>query len=179
MWLCLRTVLGPTAMSYTELTDRGLAGLGYVKVSGVELFANRAVPVVHRDPITKQVGPWEGVFVPAGPAVGNRTAGRYRLLMLYEDIREQSEVDALGDEHDVVGFVDNVFPRLSPLLQVQAKSLTGAIPGDCWVVRAKQFSWARGFGLTIAAMVIPAAYIMWTAFRPRRYKYAIMWPGRR
>src|SRR5262249_10322409 len=149
------------------------------RITDVDLFVPRATPVVHRDPVTKVPGPWEGVFVPAGPAAGAETKGRYRLLLLYEAIRDPQEVEALAGEHEVRGFVDNGFPRLSPFLQVQAKTLTGAIPGDCWVVRVKRFSWWRGLVLVLMSLVTPAAYVSWLVLRPRRYRHAIMWPGRR
>jgi hypothetical protein len=164
--VCTRVLFGPTTASYAEASSKGLAGYGYIRVTGVQFEPQRGVVIRRRNLATREDGPWEGVYVPVAPGADAQASGRGRLLAFLCDAREPGDVAAVADEEGLVGFVDNVFTRINPGHQTIVKNLAGAAPSACWVVDVRRPSWLKGLGFTLGSLVIPGLFAAWKIRNP-------------
>lgn len=165
-YACLRTVIGPTEVDYTKVSAEGLARYGYVRITGVELGLDKAMAVGHKDPETRRLGAWEGVYIPVGPAADVQPSGRYHVLVFMPDARQPEDVAGLADAEEVVGFVEGEFVHINPAHQTIVRTLAGADGRFCWVLRMRRPSWGKAMGFVLGSLVIPGIFVVYKIKNP-------------
>lgn len=145
LWRCVRSVFGPSTITYTELSERGLRGYGYVRITDAAWVPDRAVALVEGNNV-------KAVYVPAMPATGIEVRGRHRVLVSFPASGVPEGTD-LSASTEVVGWVQGSLDNQGGSVRDHLKTLTGAPMDECWVVAARGPSWLKGLGLAGGAVV--------------------------
>jgi hypothetical protein len=163
-WRCCRALAGPTRITYSQATSQGLAGYGYVRVTGVRANLERAAVVVKEN---RGMGSerWDCAYVPMLDAAAD-DATQCTLLAHLPRAHSEEDIGALetldGPNNDeFTGFVECPYDRLDPWHVQNVASKVGADARRCWVVDATRPSWLRGLGLTLGGLAIPGVWVAW------------------
>lgn len=162
---CGKTLLGPREVSFAELSESGLAGRGYVHISGAQFHLPRAVAIYHKNK-SGEATPWEGVYAPLVSSGQETTNAKYRAVAFIPDALSWEDVAAVAEEDGVTGFVKSEFRRINPGHQQFVKNMAGADSRLCWVMTIRRPSWLKALGCLTGSLVIPGAFIAYKLKNP-------------
>ena len=176
---CCRALIGPSTISYDDACSKGLAGFGYVRITGVHPNVDKSTVIVRKSdtgsPLAEKS--WVGAYVPIEPPETDGQAapapdpgfvpGQYALLAWLPNARSDDDVLELEEHDNIVGFVDSTFADVDPARQNLVKYVNRARADHCWIVKVRRPSWFRGLGLTLASLVIPGLYILYRWHKSR------------
>lgn len=160
---CARSLLGPSKVTFAEATSQGLAGYGYVRITGVRSDLEHSIVVVKQKKSrfggeVRETG-WAGAYVPIHDASATGPAPCSLLAWLPHarkdgDLLTMEELSGEGGD-ELVGFVECPYEKLDFAEQRQIAPLAMVNTRGCWVVDVRPPSWFRGLGLTLAGVAIP------------------------
>jgi hypothetical protein len=162
---CSKTLLGPREVPFAEVSERGLAGRGYVRITGAELNAERGIAIYHKDQWGTPT-PWEGVYVPVASLEQSDAPAKYRAVAFIPDARTWEDVAAEAEQDGVTGFVTSEFRRINPGHQQIVKNMAGADSRLCWVMTIRHPSWLKALGCLVGSLVIPGAFVAYKLKNP-------------
>lgn len=149
---CVRTVFGPTEVTYTEATQKGLNGYGYIKLTGIEPRIDDAIGVMGKDG-----GTLKAMYMGVEPGPGEQVSGQSRVVLCLAGSPTNAEAQALAGATEARGFVDTTIPyHTSDVPKDQLRSLARSSAEDGWVLEVRRPSWKKA-GLCLGVPLLAAA----------------------
>lgn len=167
---CARTIFGPTTLSFAQATPQGLAGKGYVRITGVRAAMDRCVIVTRtktrRGVAVEESERWDGAYVPMVDTADADDEAMCVLLASLPNARKPEDlvdVENLegpnGDE--ILGFVEGPYESMDSKRQKMIAPNARINTRQCWVVNIRKPSWGKGLGLSLAGLAIPGLFVVW------------------
>ena len=163
-----RSLLGPSSVPFSQASTQGLAGYGYVRITGVRSDLEHSV-VVMKQKKSRFGGEvkearWAGAYVPIHDASATGPAPCSLLAWLPharadDDLASMEELSGPAND-ELVGFVECPYEKLDFAQQRQIAPLAMVNTRSCWVVDVRPPSWLKGLGLTLAGIAIPGIAAM-------------------
>lgn len=164
LWHCVRTLFPPTTVTYAQAAQPdGLAGMGYVRVTGVTVDPEHLIEI-RRTTRSNPRGTFGGLYArvtPEDPA----QAGVSCVAAHWSKEPSDDAMDAVTQGSEIVGLVDGPFENLDPKEMNLASSACTCQRERCWVVEVSPPSWTRALLYTGGVWVIP---VVWFIGRVRR-----------